>query len=285
MIITCPNCDSEYDILETSLGESGRDVKCAKCDHKWFAAVEGGKTSDEEGVDEEIEEETLETPEEESKPVDEEEGQEDIQAETGNEESSENKEDEETVESEEEPKEAGAESPEEEIDIPESVKPIPDDAEVTAKPSVSLQEKMTGYGAALLIFGLLIVYIFTNKNQIIGVWPPSALFYEMAGVPAELKGENLVVETLSATVLKNRAQKDILVVKGRVVNLTEAPIDVPKMQASMRTTNGDEAERWIIDPPVKTIAAGESFAFTSDYPDVSNAIGSVNLAFIPTLKN
>jgi hypothetical protein len=53
----------------------------------------------------------------------------------------------------------------------------------------------------------------------------------------------------------------------------------------MRTTNGDEAERWIIDPPVKTIAAGESFAFTSDYPDVSNAIGSVNLAFIPTLKN
>jgi len=285
MIITCPNCDSEYDILETALGEVGREVKCAKCNEKWFAKPDGfdtpvDDTPEEEGMDAEpdsIEEPPAEEPQEE--PQLEEQESDELNAE-------------ERVAEEQDPEEPKdsldallAEDGEEEgIDIPDSVKPIQDEQIGNAVAPKSLSAKMAGYGAALLIFGLLIGYIFTNKNEIIGAWLPAAAFYEMAGFPAKLKGEGLVVESLSATVLKNKQQQDVLVVKGRVVNLTDSAIEVPKMEAKMRTTNGDGAETWVIDPPVEIIAAGESFSFTTDYPGVPKEIGSLNLAFIPTLK-
>ena len=37
MIITCENCNASYAIPLESLGQSGRNVKCAKCAHTWFA--------------------------------------------------------------------------------------------------------------------------------------------------------------------------------------------------------------------------------------------------------
>jgi predicted Zn finger-like uncharacterized protein len=38
MIITCPNCQTRYQIAPESLGESGRTVRCSGCGQRWFAA-------------------------------------------------------------------------------------------------------------------------------------------------------------------------------------------------------------------------------------------------------
>jgi len=38
MLITCPNCGTNFSIPDSALGASGRKLKCAKCDHKWFQA-------------------------------------------------------------------------------------------------------------------------------------------------------------------------------------------------------------------------------------------------------
>lgn len=40
MIITCPNCGTQYRLDAGSLGELGRSVKCARCTHRWFVGVE-----------------------------------------------------------------------------------------------------------------------------------------------------------------------------------------------------------------------------------------------------
>ena len=37
MIITCPECSTNYLITIESIGANGRKVKCAKCTHIWFA--------------------------------------------------------------------------------------------------------------------------------------------------------------------------------------------------------------------------------------------------------
>lgn len=42
MILTCPNCDTQYFAEDSTIGESGRSVKCAACDHSWFV---GGSAS------------------------------------------------------------------------------------------------------------------------------------------------------------------------------------------------------------------------------------------------
>jgi len=38
MLITCTNCASSYQVTAASLGPSGRSVRCARCQHVWFAA-------------------------------------------------------------------------------------------------------------------------------------------------------------------------------------------------------------------------------------------------------
>lgn len=37
MIIVCPVCDTRFLLSATAMGPEGRDVRCAKCSHKWHA--------------------------------------------------------------------------------------------------------------------------------------------------------------------------------------------------------------------------------------------------------
>lgn len=39
-VIICPNCQANYNIAASMLGDKGRQVKCAKCDHGWKAVAE-----------------------------------------------------------------------------------------------------------------------------------------------------------------------------------------------------------------------------------------------------
>mgnify|MGYP000639804962 CR=1 FL=1 len=41
MILTCPKCDTQYFADDSTIGESGRTVKCAACGHSWFVAPPG----------------------------------------------------------------------------------------------------------------------------------------------------------------------------------------------------------------------------------------------------
>ena len=41
MILTCPECDTQYFAEDTTIGETGRNVKCAACGHPWFVGPAG----------------------------------------------------------------------------------------------------------------------------------------------------------------------------------------------------------------------------------------------------
>jgi len=43
MILTCPECETQYFADDSTIGESGRTVKCATCGHSWFVGPEGAK--------------------------------------------------------------------------------------------------------------------------------------------------------------------------------------------------------------------------------------------------
>ena len=38
MIITCPECQSQYRLADETLGSAGKDVRCTTCRHTWFQA-------------------------------------------------------------------------------------------------------------------------------------------------------------------------------------------------------------------------------------------------------
>lgn len=41
MILTCPDCETQYFAEDSTIGDSGRTVKCATCGHSWFVGPEG----------------------------------------------------------------------------------------------------------------------------------------------------------------------------------------------------------------------------------------------------
>lgn len=264
MILVCPNCASRYLLSSSALGDDGRDVRCAKCDHEWYAEPEIEKPS--------VVEPTLDD---------------DIGADEVQERMEALRED---LESDDDDSEVVSTDGDEDEEIPNSVKPVPDDFKPPAlpedvlRPEVSLQAQMTGIGAALLIFMIFIIAGFVFKRGIVTAWTPAAAIYELAGVPVMLKGEGLIVETLSASVLKNDEGQENLILKGRVINLTQNTVEVPKMRAQIRSTNGEDGDVWIIDPPVDVVKPGASFAFTSDYQNAPRGAGSVNLTFVPVLE-
>lgn len=277
MILICPNCSSRYLLSSSALGEEGREVRCAKCDHEWFArpdtsdSLENYNAIDEEDVQARMEalREDLESDDDEAPP-------------SSGDDYDDNEPEADT--------EASDEGSEEDGDIPNSVKPIPDDFKPPAhpedvlRPQVPLVARMAGYGAAAGIFMIIILAGFIFKRDVVTMWPPSAAIYELAGMPVSLKGEGLVIETLSATLVENNEGQENLIIKGRVINLTRDPVEVPPMIAIIRSTNGENGESWIIDPPADEVQGGASFAFTSDYPNVPKGAGSVNLTFVPVLE-
>lgn len=63
MIITCPECSSQFAVKAEVIGATGRKVRCAKCKHNWFQAP---PTSEELPPPETIQEEPKHEPEENS---------------------------------------------------------------------------------------------------------------------------------------------------------------------------------------------------------------------------
>lgn len=41
MILTCPECGTQYFADDSTIGDSGRTVKCTACDHSWFVHPKG----------------------------------------------------------------------------------------------------------------------------------------------------------------------------------------------------------------------------------------------------
>lgn len=51
MLISCPNCATNFSVPDKALGPKGRTLKCAKCGHKWFQSAT--RPEDDFGLDEE----------------------------------------------------------------------------------------------------------------------------------------------------------------------------------------------------------------------------------------
>ena len=268
MILNCPNCSTRYLLSSAAIGEEGRTVRCAKCSHEWFQDADMEHSAGYEGLSPE-EDHTDFTAREDV--MDDEDGYATTSEEGFHDDTD---------------SDFSASSGETES-IPEAVKPLPrlggsgDKDSLPKPPAESLRARLVGYGAAWMVFICVIAAGMVFKQKIATAWPPATAIYKMVGMPVSFKGEDLVMESLSATIIQNESGQEVLVLKGRVINLTDAPIDVPNLMAVLRSTNGEDGDRWIIEPPVDVVEPGASFAFTSDYPNVPRGVGSVNLVFVP----
>jgi predicted Zn finger-like uncharacterized protein len=278
MILTCPNCGTQYVVKDGAIPSEGRQVRCAACKHSWHqdpepvaplelqpeaaisereAQTEAATVDQSEQVpdeDESLAEATLIEPR--SGPEAEERAYEEALIDDG------------SVTSQvsepavtegavaEEPGSVETHAPQEDWNEPPHGEAAPDMFSPFAE-DADLEPRRRSPITTVLMLALLVIAL-------------AALFWFFA--PADLKarlgvtaadGSPLALVTTHMDRQRLASGNELLTVTGRVINPTAKEQDVPPLQAQLRTRTGKVVYSWTIAPPARTLPAGASASFNS----------------------
>jgi predicted Zn finger-like uncharacterized protein len=282
MILTCPNCGTQYVVKDGAIPPQGRQVRCASCKHSWHQDPEpetiGEREAEPSDEDESIAEATLIEPR--SGPQAEERAYEEAMVE-------------------------GVQAGTAPVAEEPRAQPVPPEQQQREAAELAQEQRaqelssdVGGIGAAELPPVVAADWseppqaeatdddfspfpapdeveparrspIATIIIVVIAVAILAALFYFLA--PAGLKsrlGLGAGASPLALIVTHRDRQQlesgnQLLTVSGRVINPTAKEQEVPPLQAQLRSKAGKVVYRWTIAPPVRTLAAGASAPFNS----------------------
>jgi predicted Zn finger-like uncharacterized protein len=249
MILVCPSCAARYEVDGSKFPAEGRKVRCKKCGHVWHQAAEADRA--------EIEEAIFNPPPE--------------------------------------PEPTIAPEPEPEIE-PETPQPswhapaFEDGAEEPPDEDGRLDESAKpakrGTGTALVMFGwialvaviLVIGWSAANyRSQIVGIWPQSASLFSKLGMAVNTRGLDFAdVRHMNET----EDGQQVLVITGKVVNVTGKPLDVPPLRVTLSDANKHGIYDWTFTPSSAALAPGQSVAFRTRLSNPPSATRHVELRFV-----
>ena len=268
MILTCPNCGTQYVVKDGAIPPEGRQVRCAACKHSWHqdpeaesiapAEPEPDAVADEVGAGKAIEQGPETEPEGESLAeatmIDPRSGPD----------AEERAFDEAVVESEtadppvvtpEQPEVAETASVQEDWNETSQAEAAPDTFSPFADDDIELRRRSPL--TKILIIAAIIILL-------------AALFWFFA--PPDLKARlgitaagasPLALVTTHMDRTKLESGNELLTVTGRVINPTLKEQDVPPLQAQLKSRTGKVVYSWTIAPPARSLAAGASASFNS----------------------
>jgi predicted Zn finger-like uncharacterized protein len=280
MLITCHNCATSYEVEPSSLGPTGRSVRCARCGQVWFAAntaalaeiadehraevaaftgvdgtdglPDGGAlaASDPPGTERDWTSPegsgngSLDTSLDAS-----------LAADAG-------QLPEEPVTIEDAPTLAPTDAPE----AAAAEIPGPEDIESVATRRLRNRKKrrsawpMPGIGTAILALVAVNMALLAWRTDVVRAMPQTASLYAAIGLPVNLRG--LTFNNLTTTV-EAQDGVQVLVVDGTIINATSRMIEVPRLRFSVRNEKGGEVYTWTAQPPKALLAPGEALPFRS----------------------
>lgn len=247
MLLTCPACDTSYNIGAESLPETGRKVKCAKCGHRWTAQP------------------PIDEPAPDPDPFDAI-GASDVGVEDG---------DMPIVEGvldvfSEAPSEGGGArmvdddgwdpsvwsgDPAWDPDLPEKESRL---ARARRRgrnaPKTMFQPALIGAAIALIIAGL------HYRVDVVRTLPSTAGLFAMVGLPVNLRGLDFA-DLRHRRVIENGVP--VLTVNGAVANVTEGPVFVPNLNFTLRGDRRQNVYQWTITPSETMLEPGGRLDFST----------------------
>jgi len=230
MILTCPECSTRYLTKENAIGPNGRTVRCAKCDTTWFVASEADALAlqDNQAVVEDI------------VPV------------------------------------AASIAAPSAPDIPMRQNMTPDvpqqvGAHVVRRDKVDKERRrrrLTSVGLiwavplTLLFVAAILGYVF-RQNIVNGI-PQTATLYKSLGIDVTLSGLK-IEDPITRSALVDG--KPVLVVNGAVRNITAQTQDIPMVELSLHSKDGEVLVSWLVDVNKESLSKDERATFISEYPN------------------
>jgi predicted Zn finger-like uncharacterized protein len=279
MILTCPNCGTQYVVKDGAVPPGGRQVRCTACKHSWHqdpvtspeseesspATESEEPTPADEEQDESIAEATLVEPR--SGPEAEERAYEETMVEEAEESSA-------APAPEEETKPEPATDPyaTAQFDIVKRESSAPaQTADWREPPQAEAEDDQFSPFAApdevapkrrspivgLMIVAVLIIAIAAALWFLApGEWRSRLGLGESGASP-------LALVTTHMDRQKLESGNELLTVTGRVINPTSHEQDVPPIRAQLKTRTGKVVYSWTIAPPARSLAPGASASFNS----------------------
>jgi predicted Zn finger-like uncharacterized protein len=238
MILTCPNCGTQYEVKDGAIPPQGRQVRCASCKHSWHQDPESAAAAEEQPQEEEsVAEATL------------------IEPRSG--------------------PEAEERAYEEAVLAPEQAEPIASpalpsaDFDAPPEPEPQLDDDFSPFAERDYVeprrrSGLVNILI-----VILVIAALAAAFWFLA--PAQWKASIGLTPQQSALLLtpphmdrvKLASGNELLTVTGRVLNPTAKEQPVPPLSAQLRSNSGKLVASWTIAPPAPTMPPGGSAPYNS----------------------
>jgi predicted Zn finger-like uncharacterized protein len=299
MILTCPNCGTQYVVKDDAIPPEGRQVRCAACKHSWHqdplphAVIEDAPAAEHEPLAEPESAAEAAPAEDVQAPAEEEGVAESTMIEPRSGPEAEERAYEEAV------IEGGTDLPAAET-APVQAQPAETEPETAqARPATedwnepphaeAAQDMFTPFAAsdeveprrrrplvAILIVALIIIVAAA------AFWfyaPPelkARLGLSAAGAtPLQLVKTNMVLQQLESG-------NQLLTISGRVINPTNKEQEVPPLQARLNNAQGKMIYSWTIAPPVRSLPAGGSTSFNSAEVNVPPGGQTIKIVLAPS---
>lgn len=268
MILTCPNCGTQYVVKDGAIPSEGRQVRCAACKHSWHQDPEGGATGPEAKAALPESVEIAVSPAESEETTREDEALSEatmIDPRSG-------------PEAEERAYEEAAIEEQGEAALPEAAAEPIAASDATAGPAdwkeppepeagpdvfspFAAPDEIEPRRRSTLLTILIVVIVIIAAAAAFWFLAPVGLKARLGLAAAGASPLALVTTHMDRQKLESG--QEMLTVTGRVINPTGKEQDVPPLQAQLLSHGGKVVSSWTIEPPVRSLAAGASASFNS----------------------
>ena len=117
---------------------------------------------------------------------------------------------------------------------------------------------------AVLLALAVLAGVVVARGAVVGLWPPAARLYALAGFSAEPPLTGLKIEKLVPS-----RTPDGLVIEGDIANNGKTTQDLPRLRVALRDSSEKEVQFKIVDPPQPRLPPGAVAHFKTpfDHPD------------------
>jgi len=219
MIITCPNCSSRFKVNPDTFPAEGRDVRCGKCKHQWFAVSEPEEVLSEPDTD---------APEEAAAPI-----------------------------AQERTAFPQAPLPPSNPLVDEPIESA-HDRRVRMKKKAILKSTGAVFGAILIMFAILFALKGPLTKMIPQTTAFYKTFgFSVSEKNKVVQSDVFQIGAVERTVSKD-GELTVLTFQGKVTNRKDMPLTVPKLSVTLFNASGVAIDEWVAQVEKSPLGTGES---------------------------
>ncbi|WDR04621.1 zinc-ribbon domain-containing protein [Devosia rhodophyticola] len=251
MIITCPHCQTRYQVAFEAIGAAGRKVQCANCQRDW-RQVPLPVEEDEAAMSEDALDDAF------------------VQAA--------NRAAEEAAEARGDP-EDGAETSGQPVDPALQKKRqrafSQRQSSMIAQLPMARLRRAARIGAACTLVGM-IGFGFLGRTQVVEMFPSMAGVYESMGLGVNVVGLNFTDVRTQRTL---RDGKEVLLVQAEIVNVALGRMPVPPVVLTLIDAQGKNLYQWSVRPLVRSLVPGKTASISTQLSLPPGNVAKVKLSF------